>query len=113
MKKFTKKLKDKGWMARDVAERWGITANHLSRLSSAPGQPYIDAAEGLPSIAPGRTGFDDFEEVVESKSLHDLTLLVLSTMEKHGWTDQETRALPKALVDMLDYAEMVKAHRIT
>ena len=38
----------KGWMLKEIAERWGVTARQLSRTAQAPKQRDLDAVIGLP-----------------------------------------------------------------
>ncbi len=43
---ITAKLK--GWLGVELAERWGMTPRHISRIAADPSQIHIDAVNGLP-----------------------------------------------------------------
>ena len=47
--KFKSLAKAKGWMLKDLAARWGITARAMSYITANPSQRDLDAAEGLPT----------------------------------------------------------------
>lgn len=59
VQEFRALLKAKGWMFKDVAVRWQISAAWLSRLAHNPerGAQWDDACRGLPDLrnATGRT----------------------------------------------------------
>lgn len=46
---FRKAAEARGWKLRDIAERWGITARQMSRISAEPNQKDWDALAGLPA----------------------------------------------------------------
>ncbi len=48
MTEFVKALRQKGWSAKEVAERWGLLPRQLSRIGSNPKQIHLDALAGLP-----------------------------------------------------------------
>lgn len=48
MTQFVRKIREKGWSAREVAARWGITPRRLSQIGKAPTQRDWDALAGLP-----------------------------------------------------------------
>jgi len=54
MNEFTKIIKAKGWTAKAVAERWGVSSSTMNRICGKPRQKDIDALYGLPGK--GRTG---------------------------------------------------------
>jgi hypothetical protein len=110
MKDFTKKIKAKGWKLKEIAERWGFSPRRMDQISANPEPLHLDAIEGLPSNLPGQADFTDFAEVIASKNIHDLTILLLVAAKKYGWTDDETRTLSKTMLDTMDYADMVKKH---
>ena len=41
-------IKSKGWQAKEVAQRWGITPRRMSQIAAAPTQRDWDAVNGLP-----------------------------------------------------------------
>jgi len=47
LNEYTKKLRSKGWTARAVASRWGISIANMTRISRNPKQVHLDALEGL------------------------------------------------------------------
>lgn len=47
MHEFTKALQQKGWSAKEVSARWGITARAFSMIAAAPKQIHLDALAGL------------------------------------------------------------------
>lgn len=48
MTAYTMALRKKGWQAKEVAARWGITPRQLSRVAKDPSQKDWDALAGLP-----------------------------------------------------------------
>jgi hypothetical protein len=48
MNDFTKILRGKGWLSKEVGERWGVGPNRMSQISKAPGMMHLDAVNGLP-----------------------------------------------------------------
>jgi len=48
MTRFVKALRQKGWIAKDVAKRWGLLPRQLSRIGKRPKQIHLDALAGLP-----------------------------------------------------------------
>ncbi len=55
MKPFTAALRAKGWTAREVAERWGVSPRALALRASRPSQKDWDALAGLPDRTQGDT----------------------------------------------------------
>ena len=49
MTNFLLNIKEKGWTAKEVGERWGIKPRQMSNLSSDPKVKDFDAVEGLPA----------------------------------------------------------------
>jgi len=45
---FVKALRQKGWSAQEVAERWGMLPRQLSKIGNSPKQIHLDALAGLP-----------------------------------------------------------------
>ena len=48
MTDFVKTLRSKGWSAKELAERWGITPRQVSNIGKNPSQMNLDALDGLP-----------------------------------------------------------------
>jgi len=48
MTDFVKKLRAKGWTARELAERWGVSPRRISQIGKNPTQKDWDALAGLP-----------------------------------------------------------------
>ena len=48
MNKLTQQIKAKGWLMKEIAERWSITPRQMSNISKEPKQVHFDAVEGLP-----------------------------------------------------------------
>lgn len=48
MHHFTKKLKQKGWTLKELAERWGLQQRQMSNIAADPKQIHWDALLGLP-----------------------------------------------------------------
>lgn len=48
MTAFVKEMHRKGWTAREVAKRWGITPMRISQIGRSPSQRDWDAVAGLP-----------------------------------------------------------------
>ena len=48
MNKFTAAIRERGWLAKDIAERWGIQPRAMSKISAKPKQIHWDALAGLP-----------------------------------------------------------------
>jgi hypothetical protein len=46
---FVKKLRAKGYTARELAARWSLLPRQISRIGKAPKQIHLDALAGLPS----------------------------------------------------------------
>ena len=51
--KFTTLAAAKGWANRDLAERWGYTPRHMSRIAANPSDLHLDALKGLPVVKQG------------------------------------------------------------
>ena len=111
MKEFTKKIKDRGWKLKDLADRWNLSLRRLQQIADDPQPLHLDAVAGLPSNLPGNVEFDDFVEVVAGKSSHDLAVLILVATKKYGWTDEQTRQLIQDMTDLLDYADFARLAR--
>jgi len=111
MKELTKKIKDKGWKLKDLAERWGFSARRLQQIAADPQPLHLDAVAGLPARLPGQVDFDDFVEVVAGQSSHDLAMLLLVATKKYNWSDEQTRNLIEAMTDLLDYADFARMAR--
>lgn len=47
MHEFTKKVKEKGWTLRSLAERWKMSVTHLGNIAKNPDQRAWDALDGL------------------------------------------------------------------
>ena len=45
---ITKLAFSKGYTSQELAERWGVTPRHLSRVAANPYKMMIDAVNGLP-----------------------------------------------------------------
>ena len=45
---YSKALRSKGWTAAEVAERWGLSHQGVSKIASQPTQRDWDALAGLP-----------------------------------------------------------------
>jgi hypothetical protein len=50
MTDFVKKLREKGWKAKDVAARWGISPSRIAKIAANPSQRDWDALRGLPVV---------------------------------------------------------------
>lgn len=50
MNNFIKALHEKGWTAKAVAERWGMTATRVSQIGKNPKQIHWDALAGLKDL---------------------------------------------------------------
>ncbi len=48
MTDFVKKLRAKGYTARELATRWNLLPRQISRIGKAPKQMHLDALDGLP-----------------------------------------------------------------
>ena len=48
MTDFVKKLRAKGWTAKELAERWGILPRQISNIGNNPKKIHFDALAGLP-----------------------------------------------------------------
>jgi hypothetical protein len=48
MTDFVKKLRAKGYTARELAARWSLLPRQISRIGKAPKQIHLDALAGLP-----------------------------------------------------------------
>lgn len=48
MKPLTVAIKLKGWTAKAVAERWGLSLRHMANLCKEPTQKDWDAVAGIP-----------------------------------------------------------------
>ncbi len=48
MTDFVKKLRAKGYTARELAARWSLLPRQISRIGKAPKQMHLDALDGLP-----------------------------------------------------------------
>ena len=54
---YSKKLRSKGWTAKEVAEWWGLSHQGVSKIVSQPTQRDWDALAGLPDrTKPGTDG---------------------------------------------------------
>lgn len=51
MTDFVKALRRKGWSAKEVAERWGVTPRRISQIGNKPSRKDWDALAGLPNRA--------------------------------------------------------------
>lgn len=51
MTDYVAKLRAKGWTAKELAERWGISPRRISQIGGAPTQKDWDALAGLPDHA--------------------------------------------------------------
>ncbi len=49
MTNMLRNIKAKGWTAKEVAKRWGITQRQMSNISKRPKVRDCDAVEGLPT----------------------------------------------------------------
>lgn len=49
MTEFVKLLREKGWTAQELAERWGVSPRRISQIGNAPTQKDWDALSGLPN----------------------------------------------------------------
>ena len=49
MTNFLRNIKNKGYTAKEVAKRWGITQRQMSNISTKPKVKDFDAVEGLPT----------------------------------------------------------------
>ncbi len=47
-KEFKRVIKSKGWMMKDVAERWELTPRRMSQIAKKPSLVHWDAIYGLP-----------------------------------------------------------------
>jgi len=43
-----KTIKEKGWMVKEVAERWKVSPRRMSQMLSNPNDRLIDGIHGLP-----------------------------------------------------------------
>ena len=111
MKELTKKIKNKGWKLKDMADRWNLSLRRLQQIADEPQPLHLDAVAGLPSNLPGQVEFDDFAEVVAGQSSQDLAMLLLVATKKYGWSDEQTRNLIEAMTDLLDYADFARMAR--
>ena len=50
MHEFTKQLKAKGWKAKALAERWGVTPRQMTSIAAKPKRRDLDALNGLPNL---------------------------------------------------------------
>jgi len=48
MTEYVKALRAKGWTAKNLAERWGVSPRRISQIGNAPTQKDWDALAGLP-----------------------------------------------------------------
>jgi len=55
MTDFVKALRQKGWSAKEVAERWCLLPRQLSRIGKSPKQIHLDALAGLPDRSKNET----------------------------------------------------------
>ena len=53
MTEFVRKLREKGWSAKEVARRWGISPRRLSQIAADPSLRDLDALDGLPNRVDG------------------------------------------------------------
>lgn len=60
MAPFTVKLRKKGWLAKEVAERWGVKQRAMSNIAKSPSQLHWDALEGLPEKREVDMGFQGY-----------------------------------------------------
>ena len=51
MNQFTSTAREKGWLAKDLAARWGVHPNAISKIAKNPRQRDWDALAGLPDRA--------------------------------------------------------------
>jgi len=49
MTNLLRNIKDKGWTAKEVGERWGIKQRQMNNISRNPKVIHFDAVEGLPT----------------------------------------------------------------
>jgi len=53
MTDYVKKIRAKGWMAQELAKRWGVSPRRISQIGNNPSQKDWDALTGLPTkVAP-------------------------------------------------------------
>jgi hypothetical protein len=55
MTRFVKVLRSKGWTAKEVAKRWGVSPRWISIIGGNPSQRDWDALDGLPNRIVERT----------------------------------------------------------
>lgn len=48
MQPFTKRVKQKGWLMKQLAERWGLTPRQMSNIANDPKPVHWDALSGIP-----------------------------------------------------------------
>lgn len=48
MKEFTKQMRQKGWLSKEVAKLWGMTPRGLSKIAANPKPIHWSALAGLP-----------------------------------------------------------------
>ena len=48
MKPFTQAVKEKGWLMKMLADRWGITTRQMSNIARDPKPIHWDAVAGIP-----------------------------------------------------------------
>lgn len=54
MTEYVKQLRAKGWKAKEVAERWGVSPRRISQISEKPSRKDWDALDGLPDKKRGK-----------------------------------------------------------
>ncbi len=54
MTDFVKALRLKGWSAKEVAARWGVTPRRISQIGEKPRRKDLDALAGLPDKSKGK-----------------------------------------------------------
>lgn len=102
---YTKKLKQKGWKLKEVAELWHLTPRRLSQIASDPQPLHLAALEGLPSKNDDDPyNFDDFDELFAAGNPAEVSALILAAAIKHKWTDEQILNLSADLADMIRLA---------
>ena len=62
MNDYVKELRRRGWTARELAERWGVSPRRISQISANPSRKDWDALEGLPDKKSKKTRVVHYED---------------------------------------------------
>ena len=72
MNDYVKELRRRGWTARELAERWGVSPRRISQISANPSLKDWDALKGLP---------EEHDQKLESKSERDVLIEAASRID--------------------------------